>query len=656
MNISVVTPFGTGTNTTQITIFAKPTLTNAISFLKQCDDNNDGFSAFNLSEANELVVASTSDLTFSYFETLIEAQNNTNPISNFTTYTNQIVSADQVFIRVENANGCFKVATLNLIVSTTLIPATFQRTFTICDDAISGSITDGIATFDFSSVTADIQALYPVGQLLDITYYRNITDALAEQNAITNLSNYSNIGYPNSQNIFVRVDSQLNNECLGLGHHITLNVEALPIISPLSYTECDDDQDGIFGFNTSNVATTLLNGLTNVTLTYWDANNNPLPSPLPNPFSTASQIIKVRATNNTTNSCYFESTITFKVDDLPEAFAIPTSLTIVCDDEANPVNQDGIYPFDTSTFQSTILGSQTGMIVNYYDSNNNSLPSPLPNPFISGTQNISVEVINPLNTMCKAVITIPLIVNPIPEIELFGDGLICSNNSSFTKILNAGLLDETIISNFTYQWFLDGIIIPTATNYELTVNTEGTYTVEVTNSNGCKRTRTITVSASNQAIIDSVIVNDLVEENSIVISLSASSLGDYVYSLDNANYQSSNVFYNVTPGIYTIYIKDLKGCGIIPKEVSVLGIPKYFTPNGDGYNDYWNIDEVNQNFYSKSTIYIFDRYGKLLKQFNSLGHGWDGKFNGIDVPSDDYWYVLNLEDGRTVKGHFTLKR
>ena len=141
-----------------------------------------------------------------------------------------------------------------------------------------------------------------------------------------------------------------------------------------------------------------------------------------------------------------------------------------------------------------------------------------------------------------------------------------------------------------------------------------------------------------------------------MVLLSTTSLGDYVYSLDNINYQVSNVFSNIMPGIYSVYIKDLKGCGITQKEVSVLGIPKYFTPNGDGYNDYWNIDGVNQNFHSKSTIQIFDRYGKLLKQFNSLGHGWDGNYNNQPMPSEDYWFTINLEDGRNIKGHFTLKR
>lgn len=654
VSITVVTPFGTGTNTTPITIFPKPIIANTIISLKQCDDNNDGFSAFNLTEANELLVSSTIGLTFSYFETLTEAQSNSNPILNFTSYTNQNVSTDQVFIRVQNSNGCFSVVTLNLFVSTTLIPATFQIIKNECDDLASGSNSDGIATFDFSDATAQIQALYPTGQLLNITYYKNLADALAEQNAINNISNYSNIGYPNSQNIYVRVDSQINNECLGLGHHITLNVERIPIVQPQILKHCDDDQDGSFAFDTTNLQDTLLNGLTNVAVSYSDEMGNPIV--MTNPFVSNTQTINVNVKNTYGKQCDYNITIQFIVDDLPQAFPIPTTLTSVCDDESNPALQNGSYPFDTSTFQSTILGGQTGMIVKYFDGSGNLMPSPLPNPFISNSQNITVEVINPLNSNCVATRIIQLVVNPVPEIELLGDELICNDNPLFTKVINAGLLNQNTITNFTYQWFLNGIIIPTGTNYNLTVNTEGIYTVEVTNSNGCKRTRTITATASNQAIIDNIIVNDLVGENSIMVLLSATSLGDYVYSLDNIKYQVSNVFSNVMPGFYTVYVKDLKGCGIIPKEVSVLGIPKYFTPNGDGYNDYWNIEGVNQNFYSKSKIQIFDRYGKFLIQVNPLSLGWDGAFNGISMPSTDYWYVITLEDGRIVKGHFSLKR
>jgi gliding motility-associated-like protein len=637
-----------------IEVFSLPTVTLTAT-LKQCDDNLDGFSAFNLQEANALLVTNTTGLTFSFFETALEAQNNQNIIPNPTAYTNQVLSNDAVFVRIQNANGCFRIAQLNLIVSTTLIPATFQRTFTLCDDVASGNNHDGISTnFNFSSVTAQIQALYPLGQLLTITYYKNQIDALAEQNAITNTSSYANIGYQNSQNIYVRVDSQLNNECLGLGHHITLVVEKIPIVTPLIRNHCDDDQDGIFGFDTTNLQTTLLNGLTNVSVAYKDQNNNPLPSPLPNPFNTISQTISVRITNSTTSACYFDSTIQFIVNDLPEAFAIPITQTTVCDDETDPINQNGTFSFDTSTFQNTILGTQTGMTVNYFDANNNPLPSPLPNPFTTATQNIRVEVINPINTTCKAIRNIPFIVHPVPKINLIGTELICSDNPSFTKVIDAGLVDPTTSSNFTYIWYKNGILISTVTSYSLTVNSEGLYTVEVKNAQNCTRTRAITVTASNIATINNVTIRDLSDENSVEILVSG--LGEYVYSLDAINYQTSNVFTNIESGIYTVYVKDLKNCGIATQDISVLGIPKFFTPNEDGFNDFWNIKGINSNFNSKTTISIFDRYGKLLKQFSTTSQGWNGKFNNEMQPADDYWFVIELADGRTSKGHFALKR
>ena len=640
VTVTVVGPNGTGNNTRNIIIYPQPALLTNTVTLKQCDDNNDGYSAFNLNETIPLLVSNPTGLTITFHETLTQAQDESAAIANVTSYTNQIINNDIVYVRVENATGCYKTAQINLQVSTTSLPTTFQLTYHECDDVISGSNTDGTATFNFSDAESQVRALYPSGQLLDVTFYKNLADALSESNKITNTSNYINTGYPNTQNIYVRVDSQVNNECLGLGHHITLKVDRIPIVLPQVVRHCDDDQDGSFAFDTINLQTNLLSGLSNVVVTYSDLSGNPIT--MSNPFISTSQTINVKVKNTFGKLCEYNTTIQFIVDDLPQAYAIPTVLTTVCDDETNPALQNGSYSFDTSTFQSTILGSQTGMIVNYFDANNNPLSSPLPNPFVTTQLNISVEVINPNNSSCKATMTIPFVINPVPNINLYGNELICSDNPSFTKVINAGLVDTSTISNYNYTWFLNNNLIPSEIQYSLTVNTEGIYTVEVKNAQGCTRTRTITVTASNLAIIDSIVVNDLVGENSIMVLLSSASLGDYVYSLDNSNYQTSNLFLNIMPGVYTAYVKDLKGCGITPKEVSVLGIPKYFTPNEDGFNDYWNIDGVNQNFYSKSTIHIFDRYGKLLKQISPLSQGWDGKFNGQNSPSDDYWYVNKI--------------
>jgi gliding motility-associated-like protein len=105
--------------------------------------------------------------------------------------------------------------------------------------------------------------------------------------------------------------------------------------------------------------------------------------------------------------------------------------------------------------------------------------------------------------------------------------------------------------------------------------------------------------------------------------------------------------------------RDLNGCGETQVVVYVIDYPLYFTPNGDGYNDTWNIVGVaNQN---NAKILIFDRFGKLLKQISPSGEGWDGTYNGAQLPSSDYWFTLDYTDPTTgnpqvLRAHFALKR
>lgn len=448
------------------------------------------------------------------------------------------------------------------------------------------------------------------------------------------------------------MDSQVDNACLGLGHHITLNVEEIPVVLPQTLNDCDDDQDGILAFDTTDLETQLLSGLTDVSVFYFDENGGPLPSPLPNPFVTTSQTVDVIVKNNLGIQCEYASTITFTVDDLPEAFSIPEIFTSVCDDEIDPQQQNGQVPFDTSAFESEILAGQTGLVVSYFDENDAPLPSPLPNPFASGTRTIRAEVVNPLNANCVAEVAIPLIVLENPSINLKENELICTDDLRFSIVIDAGLISPSTQNDYTYTWFFNNIFLPGETNYTLTVDQEGIYTVSVENQNGCNTIRTITVTASNAATIENIVVTDLSDNNSIEILVSG--LGTYEYSLNNGPFQSSPIFNGLAPGIYNITVQDLKGCSSTEDIVYILGAPKYFTPNGDSYNDFWNIQFLDHSLNLK--ISIFDRFGKLLKLFNPKDNGWDGTYNGNPLPSTDYWYVIAFEKGRIVRGHFSLVR
>jgi gliding motility-associated-like protein len=89
----------------------------------------------------------------------------------------------------------------------------------------------------------------------------------------------------------------------------------------------------------------------------------------------------------------------------------------------------------------------------------------------------------------------------------------------------------------------------------------------------------------------------------------------------------------------------------------LINSPKFFTPNGDGFNETWNI--IGLPVQNKSVIYIFDRYGKLLKELDPNGPGWDGTYNGYPLPSDDYWFSIAYTENnvaREYRSHFSLKR
>jgi gliding motility-associated-like protein len=653
----------------------------------QCDTDLivDGKTLFNLTVNNNEISTNYINETFTYY-TSPNGANNASPadlIPNELAFENTTPTLMDIWSRITNKiTGCHNVAKVTLKVPATNIPSTYKIPFApVCDDFLDTNGNnnantdkrDGITTFDFSATKAIIEGLLPKTDVYNITYYKNESDALAELNAIPDISNYRNIGYPNTQDIWIRIDSDLDNACFGIGPYLTLNVETLPLANTVIIPrQCDDNNDGIFTFNTSSLESDLLNGQPNVTVAYFDQANNPLKdengvsisSPFPATFTSTSQTIKAVVTNTTPQKCSNETTITFIVDVSPQAFTVPSTLTTTCDDEANPIDQDGKFAFDTSTFETTIIGGQLGMDVKYYDQNNVLLPSPLPNPFVTNTQNITAKVQNPLNTICSASTTLNFVVNPVPNIDLNLDGsddnLVCQNDPTFYIQLNAGIQDATPTNNYTYIWSKDGLVIPGETAYTLDVNTEGLFTVEVTNSLGCSRIRTIKVTASDVAKIDSIDIQDMADTNTITVNVSTSSLGDYEFSLDDrfGPFQDSNFFDNVSAGIHEVFVNDKNGCGPITQAtIAVVGAPKFFTPNNDGYNDYWSIKGVNATFNSKSIIYIFNRYGKLLKQWvPSLNQGWDGTFNGVPLPADDYWFTLKLEDGREAKGHFSLKR
>lgn len=205
--------------------------------LVQCDDNNDGFSFFNLNEADDKLTSNTDQLLF-YYRTEDEAIRRENNISPASSYENAVANFDTVWASVENSTGCFQVVEVELVVSANAIFDSIPPIpFELCDDAFA----DGLTIFDLSSSERTIEGLFPA-QDLAITYYRNLADALAETDAISDIGSYENIGYPYTQDIYVRVDDALSNDCLGIGNPIRLTVLEQPqfdLVTELEFCPAD---------------------------------------------------------------------------------------------------------------------------------------------------------------------------------------------------------------------------------------------------------------------------------------------------------------------------------------------------------------------------------------------------------------------------------
>ena len=309
-----------------------------------------------------------------------------------------------------------------------------------------------------------------------------------------------------------------------------------------------------------------------------------------------------------------------------------------CDNDAN---QDGITAFNLTDIIPDLF---TNLPSNYTISFFASTTSTTALPFIYANTNPYLQTIYARITNiqgCYSDYPLDLIVNTFPAIITDEEVGLCENTST---VLDAG-------SGFTsYTWNTT----PVQNAQTITVANSGTYSVILTNDSNCSKTKTFTVTPSGIATINDIIINDFSENNTITVDYTG--ISTYVFSLDGTNYQSSPTFTNLIEGAYTVYAKDTKDCGVVTATFYILDYPKFFTPNGDGINDFWSIKNLNQRNLQNGTIEIFDRYGKLIHQINTRNQVWDGTFNGVNLPSSDYWFQMKLADGKIIKGHFSLKR
>lgn len=387
-------------------------------------------------------------------------------------------------------------------------------------------------------------------------------------------------------------------------------------------------------------------------------NVNPLPSMWVNTVSGGQTVyVSILNTNNLKRVIV---PIDLKVNVAP-SYTNPIQLEH-CDDRGNV--------FDLRKTEPGIIGLQSNIVVTYHETEIDAINNTnyLPDMYTLKTNDkrIYVRTTNSI-TNCYSVFYFGLKILPKPIYNRPDDLIVCKSGKSnyflidLEKQIPLILGNQNSNSNWVAFYNSQDDALNKVNALQLLHNfEEGKNEVFVRIDNN---------SISECPTLGSFNVNVIAENNNFQLnynlqisdwsyqenSIEIIDNGNYEYSLTGLDYQDIPVFYNLTAGEHKIYVRDKDNCSISIDNAFLLMYPKYFTPNGDGINDYWNI--IASYGEPNLEIIIYDRYGKIVKIIKGGNDiGWDGKSNNVPLPASDYWFVALRASGEKMKGHFSLKR
>lgn len=665
--------------------------TNGDAFLlEEVDYDGDGLGVFDLTEFESDVVDNPADHTFAYYTSQEDAENEVNPITNPTAY--QASNGTIVYATVANAEGCSKVVLIHLellddcinpeaacpgddfglnipFLGDGEIPESappgpdygclinqpyprffyfqidqpgslnfYMNQYTEPDMGGTGIDVDFIIWGPFDEVPCDYEDL-STDLIVDCSYSADYEEDATIPNGqsgevyimlITNYAgSYGQFGYVNL--IFDEENSSGTFDC----SIITGNE---------NYSACDDDQDGQVEFDLATIADEISDGEPDSVIFYSteeDASNdtglNIIPTePYTVTTATAPDTIYGQIKNVIGE---VEEVITITLNIFDGVTGTQDVDYFQCD-----AGGDGTETVDLTSFD--VIANPGDFVISYYEDEQDAIDGnaafiPTPANYDTGTTTVYVRIEN--EDGCFAIAHINIEIGGL-EVDLGEDFSMCEGEFTLTA---TGDFSE--FTDVTYVWERNGVVIEGETSNTLVINQIGQYRVTVSTAEGCSGTDTISVIQGEAPVITAITVGS----NFVIVDATGGAT-PYQYSITGVVWQDSNQFNNLQPGIYTMYVRSAEGC-ITTQEFAVLFIPTMFTPNGDGVNDTWNIPGIE--IYPGSDIVIYDRQGRLVYQ-SELNSSvmWDGFFmNGQKAPTQDYWYIINVTDGRKFTGHITVK-
>lgn len=482
---------------------------------------------------------------------------------------------------------------------------------TVTNATLNACNVNGTGTFDLTA--ANVTTNNPV----TITYYPTLADAQNE-NAATQIIVPTTYTAPNGTVVYAVVKNSIG--CKNIAE-ITLNLYPLAVVNPaIMGNLCDENLDGTVDVVLSDITQLVLNNPAYFTNVRYYANladaNLGNANTLPNNWSyNANTTIFIRV--ESPDGCApviqpLNFTTGAKVPLIKNTF-----VTNFCDDDL-----DGIKQVNLSQF----LGEFTAdplVTVSYHaslaDAQNDTAPI---NGAVTLTGNHTYFIRFEKGGLCPDVATIRITLKIPKKSDILTDKVICPETATS---LDAGPGFDA------YLWSTGD------TTSEITNIPAGNYWVELT-FDGCVYKQFVNVSESALPVITTIDIND----STVTIGVSGGT-PPYEYSLDGFNWQSSNVFTNLSRGTYTVYVRDSLNCEIVKEEFVIINLINTITPNGDGRND--GIDYSSLMNKENLEFRIFDRYGaEVFRGTPSNKFTWDGNMKGRPVPTATYWYFLSWKE------------